>query len=253
MCASEDLGAGSRVGRSVGHTSRAHTRPVVAERTLAKGHALISPDAPRPNARGSASTLLVVCTANIARSPLVAALLRMHADARGLRGRLVVDSAGVHARDGDTAAEFTREIARMWGLDLDDHRSKPVGEDLLATAALVVTMSERQRDLLGARGPGLAGRCYTLPELTRLITEVPAEAITPVPDQRLVDVTRWAQRQRPRSARPERREDVADPYGLDWNAYATMANTVADLVERIAPALFGPTVDEHTDHASAQV
>jgi protein-tyrosine-phosphatase len=57
--------------------------------------------------------VLVVCTANVARSPLFAAML---ADRLGEAAR--VTSAGVRAREGDEAAEASQLLAR-W------HRGRP--------------------------------------------------------------------------------------------------------------------------------
>jgi protein-tyrosine phosphatase len=189
---------------------------------------------------GAHASVLVVCTANIARSPLVAALLRAHVADRALDDHIAIASAGVHAREGDPAAAESAEIATHWGLNLTDHRSQPVVDDQLARATLVVTLSERQRDHLARRGPGIGPRCFTLRELHRLVAEVEVADLPPAPVERLVDLTRRAHRQRPLARPASDVEDVADPYGRGWDRYVTMANDVAQLVDDLADPLFGP-------------
>lgn len=104
----------------------------------------------------------MVCTANIARSPLVEVLLDAHVRHRGLTDEVTVDSAGVQARPGIAAAEESQLLAAQAGMDLSRHRSRHLDEVAPAQADLVLTMSTRQRDHLGLREPGLGPRVFTL-------------------------------------------------------------------------------------------
>jgi protein-tyrosine phosphatase len=170
----------------------------------------------------------------------VAALLRAHLSDRALADRIGVASAGIHARAGDPAAGESVEIAAHWGLDLTGHRSQPVAAELLAEAALVITLSERQRDHLSRRGPGVGPRCFTLRELHRLLAGVEVVDLPRDPTERLAVATRRAHRQRPLARPAVDPEDVADPFGRGWDRYVTMANDVAALTDELAPRLFGP-------------
>jgi len=118
------------------------------------------------------ANLLVVCTANIARSPLAEALFEVHARARGLDGQVGIVSAGTRARVGDAAAPPSVEIAATWGVDLRRHRSQPVSDELLERSDLVLTMTEEHRDVLSGRGARVAQRCFTVRELHRLLEDV---------------------------------------------------------------------------------
>ena len=71
--------------------------------------------------------VLVVCTANICRSPMAEALLRawLSHHAPTVAADVAVASAGVRARPGDPAAPHMMAIADRWGLDLHGHRSAP--------------------------------------------------------------------------------------------------------------------------------
>ena len=94
-------------------------------------------------------TILTVCTANICRSPMAAALLQ-HALAgqpEPLRSLRVV-SAGVAARVGDLISENSVVALKKVGLDISGHRSRPLTRELLAEATLVLCMTETHRAMI---------------------------------------------------------------------------------------------------------
>jgi protein-tyrosine phosphatase len=162
--------------------------------------------------------ILVVCTANVARSPLFAAML---ADQLGEAAR--VTSAGVRARDGDAAAEGSQLLASRRGLDLSAHRSRPVVPELVAANELILTMSTRQRDACGPLAPRAAQRTFTVRELARLLTDVDAHA---APGGDLADRLRWLRDQahlaRPRSLAGPDGDDVPDPIRAPWDEWEAM-------------------------------
>jgi protein-tyrosine phosphatase len=119
--------------------------------------------------------ILVVCTANVARSPLAEVMLAASVDVE-------VVSGGTQAREGDTAAVRSQELAAARGLDLTEHRSKPVTPDTIDHAELVITMSERHRDHCGILVPGAGPKVFTLRELVRLLGA--SDATTPAPPRR---------------------------------------------------------------------
>lgn len=184
--------------------------------------------------------LLVVCTANVARSPLGAAVLRTHADHRlgAASGAVVVTSAGVNARDGDRAAPGSIACARSWGIDLVDHRSRGLELDEVEDADLVLTMSTRQREAVLREIPGALDHVFTWVELVRLLrgAEVPA---TDDVGERVRAAARVAHHRRPLLPAPRRDEDVADPFGGPIDAFVEMANLLADGGDVLGPALFG--------------
>jgi protein-tyrosine phosphatase len=168
--------------------------------------------------------VLVVCTANVARSPLYAALL---ADRLGDVG---VGSAGTNAREGTPAAEYTVKLAAERGLDLRHHRSRPVTADHVSGAELILTMSQRQRDACGPLAPGAGARTFTVMELTRLLQDVdPADAPR---DPRAVPA--WlrdrAGAQRPRSLAPRQPENVPDPIREPWQVWEQLGVAFDQLV-----------------------
>jgi len=97
--------------------------------------------------------ILVVCTANICRSPMAAALLRhaLAAQPEPLRSIPVI-SAGVAARNGEPATDHSVTALRKVGLDLSGHRSRPITAELLDRALAVLVMTDSHREILRGRG-----------------------------------------------------------------------------------------------------
>jgi protein-tyrosine phosphatase len=179
--------------------------------------------------------VLVLCRANVARSPLAEVMLAA-ADMPGVR----VASAGVRARDGYPAAEESQRLATERGLDLGHHRSLPATPDLIARADLVLTMSESIRDLASPLAPRAAAKVFTLREFVRLtdhLTEhldahLDAPAATH-PEGALGWLRDEAHLARPVAHRPSSTEDVADPMGRSWDRWVEMGRTLDELVGRI--------------------
>jgi protein-tyrosine-phosphatase len=85
-------------------------------------------------------TVLFVCTGNICRSPMAAAILRHLLAERGVEN-LDVRSAGTAPWDGAPASEGSYLVALEHGLDLSSHRSRQLTTDIVADADLILGMS----------------------------------------------------------------------------------------------------------------
>ncbi|WP_323119950.1 arsenate reductase/protein-tyrosine-phosphatase family protein [Burkholderia alba] len=101
-------------------------------------------------------SVLVVCHANLCRSPLAEALLR-----RALP-RVTIRSAGIDARVGEPAARRARDAARVRGLDLSAHRAQALTVLACARADLILVMETAQRRRIEARYPFTRGRVFNL-------------------------------------------------------------------------------------------
>lgn len=95
------------------------------------------------------SEIVVVCTANVCRSPMAAALLQhaLAAEAAPLAG-LKVSSAGVVARRGDPVSANSVAALRKVGLDIAAHRSQPLTQEMMDRALLVLCMTESHREMI---------------------------------------------------------------------------------------------------------
>jgi protein-tyrosine-phosphatase len=93
--------------------------------------------------------IIVVCTANICRSPMAAALLRhaLAAQPEPLRS-IPVLSAGVAARDGDTVSENSVYALKKVGLDIAAHTSTALTQEMLNSASLILGMTESHRQMI---------------------------------------------------------------------------------------------------------
>src|SRR3989440_719266 len=97
--------------------------------------------------------VLFVCTGNICRSPLAAALLERALKERGLD--VNVTSAGTGAWDGAPASEGAYLVGLERGLDLSGHRARLLTRELVEQADLILTMARHHRarvDELGGEG-----------------------------------------------------------------------------------------------------
>ncbi len=98
--------------------------------------------------------ILLVCTGNICRSPLAAALLERALAERSIEG-IGVSSAGTGAWDGAPVSEGAYLVGLERGLDLSGHRARLLTRELVDAADLVLTMARHHRarvDELGGEG-----------------------------------------------------------------------------------------------------
>lgn len=94
-------------------------------------------------------TIVTVCTANICRSPMAAALLQhaLAAQPEPLRSYKVI-SAGVSAHAGEPVSENSIVALKKVGLDISAHRSQPLSQRLLDEALLILCMTESHRTMI---------------------------------------------------------------------------------------------------------
>lgn len=153
-----------------------------------------------------ASDVLVVCHANITRSPLLAAML---AERWAAAYGLTVGSAGVRAMVGSGPDPGSAVEAEVRGLSLTHHVARQVDAHLVQSARLVLTMTERQRGECRHLAPASAPYVFTVPEAARLAQHV---GPTPLDDGLEALVEAW-HHARPYAPRAEELEDVPDPHG----------------------------------------
>ncbi len=114
-------------------------------------------------------SVLVICHGNICRSPFAERLL-----AGGTAG-LAVRSAGLEAGSGNPAEPEARTVAEEYAVRLDDHRSRPLDESLVAWADLILAMEGHQLAAVARRWPAARAR-------TRLLGDFLDRAPHAIPD-----------------------------------------------------------------------
>jgi len=141
-------------------------------------------------------SILIVCTANICRSPMAEAILQHKLAEAGVPGEWRVGSAGTWAQNGLPASENGVAVMRERGLDTSRHRSRVVTAGLLAGVDLALTMTASHAESLCAEFPQEAHKVFRLTEMT---------------------------------GRPY---NVQDPYGSSAEHYRRTADELEDLIER---------------------
>lgn len=106
-----------------------------------------------------AMKILFVCTGNTCRSAMAAAMMNDIAVKNDLD--VLVDSAGIFAPIGECAADNAISAMRERGIDLSLHRTKPLTEDLIEQADVILTMTAAHKMIV----EGMAkGKVFTLAE-----------------------------------------------------------------------------------------
>jgi len=168
---------------------RRHSRASASSPNTAEAFTLrrVSRELTMPN-------ILVVCTANICRSPVGEALLRKRLDALG-HGDWTVSSAGTWAAAGFSATSYNTEILAREGIDISGHKSQPVTKELLAETDLVLCMTSGHAESLRAEFADEAHKVFQL------------------------------------TAMSGARYDVADPYGGSRKSYQGMVEEIDRMVD----------------------
>ena len=110
------------------------------------------------------ANILIICTANICRSPVAAALLRDRLRQRGLTN-WTVGSAGTWAMVARGASRYSIEVAKRGGLNISDHRANMVEESHMNHGDLILTMEVGHAEALRAEFPRQAHKVYMLAEM----------------------------------------------------------------------------------------
>jgi protein-tyrosine-phosphatase len=147
--------------------------------------------------------ILFVCTGNTCRSPMAEAIARHLAAERGVA--ITVSSAGTSAWDGAAASDGALLVGIERRLDLNAHRSRQLGPELVAEADLILAMGPHHIERILALGG--AGKAYLL--------------------------TDYAERSSAGRA-------ISDPFGGDLERYRATADElerlIAKVLDRVAAA-----------------
>lgn len=96
--------------------------------------------------------ILVVCTGNICRSPVGAALLKQR-----LPGKRI-ESAGLGAMVDKPAEPLAMALAADCTDDLGSHKARQLKPDMLQDVDLVLVMTDKQRRAIADQNPALTGK-----------------------------------------------------------------------------------------------
>lgn len=201
-------------------------------------------------------SILIVCAANVCRSPLAELALR-----RGLGegAAFSVRSAGVRAHDGDPicADVAARHTDEGWQAQSRAHRAQEVTPEMLAEADLVLTASRDVRGELVRAAPEHRDRMFTLREAAHLGVGFPSGGSDVVADY-LAYLDRGRTRAVPLGGPPRRggalrrlldRRSAQDPASIaDRHGSRGHSDTITE-VEQAVDAIAGQ-LGGHRRHSS---
>ena len=191
-------------------------------------------DQQRSDEAPTAFAVLVVCTANICRSPMFEALLRR--DVAEFDTPIRVESAGIIEWDEPVDAGAV-EVMATRELDLSAHRSRPVTSIPLGQFDLILTMTREQLRTVAVEQPRLLPRTFTLKEFARRIGTTDPTTVLGAETRRERVRAFSADRQMAELLGDSQIDDVADPYGLPQRFFETTLAELEVLSAAIAPVI----------------
>jgi protein-tyrosine phosphatase len=155
--------------------------------------------------------VLIVCTANQCRSPLMEFALRKAARHAGLSW--TIQSAGVEAVENRPADRRVRQLLETEGEDLSEWRSRQLTLDLVSSADLVLTATRSQRSFVASTHAPAVSRTFTFLQFAAYRgVEVAQSGVDD-------DITKLAVEARARIQPSSASWDIADPFGKSLRHY----------------------------------
>lgn len=174
------------------------------------------------------SSILVVCTGNICRSPLGEAVLRSK-----LPSEFTVSSAGTHAVVGAPAEPEAHDfLRREVGLEMQ-HTARQLTKKLAESNDLILTMTEQHRSWIARTAPRSVRRVFTAVEFARITEELPPHTAYTGVSELVSAATRL--RARVRDTGPAL--DIDDPYRRSPEQYQASFDAVVTASRTISESI----------------
>jgi protein-tyrosine phosphatase len=110
-------------------------------------------------------SVLFICSANMCRSPMAEVLFKDLFSRRGADADWYISSAGVWAWDGNRASQGAVKAMQRKGIDLSNHRSRLVSQDMIIENDLILVMEQNHKEALQASFPKSARKIFLLSEM----------------------------------------------------------------------------------------
>lgn len=176
--------------------------------------------------------MLLVCTANICRSPMAEGLLSNRLETLGLPVR--VHSAGLLDGGSPATPESVAALARR-GIDISAHRSRRLSAPLVDEADLVLGLTREHVREAVLTDPEVWPRSFTLKELVRRGDRTGPWATGQPLEEWLSKVA--GARTRSDMLGESSVDDVADPIGGSAAMYEATAAELSELTDSLADLL----------------
>jgi protein-tyrosine-phosphatase len=141
------------------------------------------------------SRVLFICTGNVCRSPMAAALFNSRAGRSGDAPAYIGESAGTRALENQPAAAHAMTAMAERGIDLSAHRGRTVTREMIDNADAIIVMTRSHLDALAFEFPRARHKIHLMSKLIG------------------------------------RTFDIADPYGSALNDYKDCADSLEQLID----------------------
>jgi protein-tyrosine-phosphatase len=108
--------------------------------------------------------VLFVCTANICRSAMSAAIFKKTIAEMGIQDTFIVDSAGTEALVEAPPDDTTTAVCETHDIDITSHRSQQVTDTMIRDASIVLCMAEPHRRIIRGIFPQWESKILMLKE-----------------------------------------------------------------------------------------
>jgi protein-tyrosine phosphatase len=194
---------------------------------------------------GDDARILVVCTGNICRSPFIERLLQHELDQHrsGSDREIIVRSAGTGALVGSAMDPQAAAQLVAHGGDASGFSARELTPVLIEEADLVLTATRAHRGKVALMSPKALRRVFTFCDFADLVSGIDGlHAPTPRTDSRawVRNVTEKAAASR--GLKPPlalESADIVDPYRLQDEVFATMAQQIVESMPAVVRALVG--------------
>lgn len=153
------------------------------------------------------SNILFVCIGNICRSPFAQGLFTKQMRQKGYNG-FYADSAGLLALPGNSATFLAKKVAVEHGVDLAGHKAKRLSQKLVDWSELILVMEKSHKDELLVDFPEATDKTFLMRRFARF---------------------------------GSRNRGIADPYGLQYDAYRFCYLDIKDAVSGLVDFLINKT------------
>jgi len=174
--------------------------------------------------------VVFVCTGNRARSPLAEALLRRRVGEDVVR----VCSVGTLDVGRVPALPGALRAASSIGLDLSEHRARPLGPRRLERADLIVGFEPGHVSAAVVDGGADATRTFSLIELGELLEGLRGGPPDPSTPDMVIRAAHGCRKDSFLST-----QALADPYGMSDEVFVRILEAIDRRVETIAEVIFG--------------
>jgi protein-tyrosine phosphatase len=194
--------------------------------------------------------MLMVCTGNIGRSPMMERLMRSELARSDADSNVSVVSAGTLAQPGRRMEPGAAMALAELGADVEDFGAAALTPEVVERSDLVLVATRDHRSDVVSMVPSAVRRTFTMGEFARIVLlappipvstgDLPASNPLALPDSMRAAVA-WAAQMRGSvpKADPEDADDLPDPLGAPDEVYRARAAAIAASVERIVPYLLG--------------